>query len=59
MGVHGHKTAGVEVDPKLSFMFDKRNTVTPYSCLRLGRGIVRGTVRGAEKRVWKKRMPIP
>ena len=30
MRIHGHNTAGVKVEPKLSILFLKRNTVTPY-----------------------------
>ena len=28
--IHGHNTAGVKVEPKLSILFLKWNTVTPY-----------------------------
>ena len=47
------------MEPKLSHLFLEWNTVTPYSRLSYtGRETVRQPAEGAEKRLWRKRMPV-
>ena len=45
LGIHGHNTAGVEVEPKLFKLFLTRNMVTPYLRLQCRQGSRKATCR--------------
>ena len=54
LGIHGHNTAGVEVEPKLFKLFLTRNMVTPYLRLQCRQGSRKATCRRCGEEIVEK-----